>query len=242
MDHNRAVEYASVPWLGDLPDGWELGAAASGQIYFIDHNSKKTTWIDPRTIAYRHQSIQDCGPGDLPYGWERCTTIDGATTSAQSYCVNHHRRQLTLQDPTRSSSRGGDPITYLPRTPPTDPASIAARKRYWAMQADACFGEVQREFVVVSSTPPENAVALSGKEFLPSESHNRSSRARQRSKSRARSGSASSYVADSITPAQPELDTTPKKAFRDRTTASIRPKNAAVRRISPARQPLVVNQ
>ena len=31
-----------------LPQGWELGMDYDGKVYFIDHNSKKTTWVDPR--------------------------------------------------------------------------------------------------------------------------------------------------------------------------------------------------
>lgn len=31
-----------------LPDGWEIGQDYDGKIYYIDHNAKKTTWIDPR--------------------------------------------------------------------------------------------------------------------------------------------------------------------------------------------------
>lgn len=31
-----------------LPEGWDYGRDYDGKIYFIDHNSKKTTWIDPR--------------------------------------------------------------------------------------------------------------------------------------------------------------------------------------------------
>lgn len=32
----------------DLPDGWDIATDFDGKIYYIDHNSKKTTWIDPR--------------------------------------------------------------------------------------------------------------------------------------------------------------------------------------------------
>ncbi len=32
-----------------LPPGWEKRYTAAGQRYFIDHNSKVTTFIDPRT-------------------------------------------------------------------------------------------------------------------------------------------------------------------------------------------------
>lgn len=31
-----------------LPQGWELGRDYDGKVYFIDHNNKKTTWVDPR--------------------------------------------------------------------------------------------------------------------------------------------------------------------------------------------------
>lgn len=31
-----------------LPTGWDYGTDFDGKVYFIDHNTKKTTWIDPR--------------------------------------------------------------------------------------------------------------------------------------------------------------------------------------------------
>ena len=31
-----------------LPNGWDIGHDHDGKLYFIDHNTKKTTWIDPR--------------------------------------------------------------------------------------------------------------------------------------------------------------------------------------------------
>lgn len=31
-----------------LPDGWDMATDFDGKIYYIDHQSKKTTWIDPR--------------------------------------------------------------------------------------------------------------------------------------------------------------------------------------------------
>ena len=32
-----------------LPDGWSVQVAANGRVFFIDHNTKTTSWIDPRT-------------------------------------------------------------------------------------------------------------------------------------------------------------------------------------------------
>ncbi|CAG9820132.1 unnamed protein product [Phaedon cochleariae] len=31
-----------------LPDGWDFGRDFDGKVYFIDHITKKTSWIDPR--------------------------------------------------------------------------------------------------------------------------------------------------------------------------------------------------
>lgn len=31
-----------------LPEGWEYSTDFDGKVYFIDHNSKTTSWIDPR--------------------------------------------------------------------------------------------------------------------------------------------------------------------------------------------------
>jgi protein KIBRA len=31
-----------------LPEGWEMGRDYDGKPYFIDHNTRKTTWLDPR--------------------------------------------------------------------------------------------------------------------------------------------------------------------------------------------------
>lgn len=32
----------------NLPDGWEMSTDYDGKVYYIDHNNKTTTWIDPR--------------------------------------------------------------------------------------------------------------------------------------------------------------------------------------------------
>ena len=34
--------------LGSLPSGWEMRMTSGGRIYFVDHNSRITTWDDPR--------------------------------------------------------------------------------------------------------------------------------------------------------------------------------------------------
>jgi E3 ubiquitin-protein ligase NEDD4 len=34
--------------LGALPSGWEMRMTSSGRIYFVDHNTRTTSWDDPR--------------------------------------------------------------------------------------------------------------------------------------------------------------------------------------------------
>lgn len=34
--------------LGSLPDGWEQATTPEGEIYFINHATRTTSWFDPR--------------------------------------------------------------------------------------------------------------------------------------------------------------------------------------------------
>lgn len=36
-----------------LPAGWEMAFDSDGKVFFIDHNTKQTTWIDPRDRSFR---------------------------------------------------------------------------------------------------------------------------------------------------------------------------------------------
>ncbi|KAI8854916.1 hypothetical protein BC829DRAFT_105088 [Chytridium lagenaria] len=68
---NSRIETEEV--LGSLPDNWErTETKVNGRTrsYFVDHRTKKTTWIDPRTALLRKHNINDVVAGELPYGWE----------------------------------------------------------------------------------------------------------------------------------------------------------------------------
>ncbi|CAK9296638.1 unnamed protein product [Gordionus sp. m RMFG-2023] len=46
--------------LGPLPQGWEQALTPEGEIYFIDHVSKSTSWFDPRIAKNKNETpIQD---------------------------------------------------------------------------------------------------------------------------------------------------------------------------------------
>lgn len=34
--------------LGPLPEGWEQAATPEGEVYFINHQTRTTSWFDPR--------------------------------------------------------------------------------------------------------------------------------------------------------------------------------------------------
>lgn len=120
-----------------LPDGWEMAYDPTGKRYFIDHNSKKTTWEDPRLqilqqLQQRHNQMlqeklqqqqqqqvlvaaqqqqltatQNLPP--LPEGWEQRRTADGVP-----YFANHNDQTTQWADPRLTNgvsigSRGGPP-------------------------------------------------------------------------------------------------------------------------------------
>jgi E3 ubiquitin-protein ligase NEDD4 len=43
--------------LGPLPSGWEMRMTNTGRIYFVDHNTKITTWDDPRLPSSVDQNV-----------------------------------------------------------------------------------------------------------------------------------------------------------------------------------------
>ena len=45
--------------LGPLPSGWEMRMTNTGRIYFVDHNTKITTWDDPRLPSSVEYVVSD---------------------------------------------------------------------------------------------------------------------------------------------------------------------------------------
>ncbi|CAB1336591.1 unnamed protein product [Coregonus sp. 'balchen'] len=48
-----------------LPKTWEMAYTETGMVYFIDHNTKTTTWLDPR-LAKKAKPPEKCEDGGLP--------------------------------------------------------------------------------------------------------------------------------------------------------------------------------
>lgn len=74
---------AAMPSNEPLPAGWEMRTDQLGRAYYVDHNTKTTTWERPQP---------------LPRGWERRTDSRGRT-----YYVDHNTRTTTWQRPNTES-------------------------------------------------------------------------------------------------------------------------------------------
>ncbi len=96
--------------LGELPGGWEQRTTPEGRVYFVDHNTRTTTWVDPRrrqiirnygnensAPVVQQQPVSQLGP--LPSGWEM-----RLTNTARVYFVDHNTKTTTWDDPRLPSS------------------------------------------------------------------------------------------------------------------------------------------
>uniref|UniRef100_A0A8C3CNE7 HECT-type E3 ubiquitin transferase n=1 Tax=Cairina moschata TaxID=8855 RepID=A0A8C3CNE7_CAIMO len=83
---------------GFLPKGWEVRHAPNGRPFFIDHNTKTTTWEDPRLKIPAHlrrkTSLDPVDLGPLPPGWEERTHTDGRV-----FFINHNTKKTQWEDP-----------------------------------------------------------------------------------------------------------------------------------------------
>uniref|UniRef100_A0A3P9KL29 Membrane-associated guanylate kinase, WW and PDZ domain-containing protein 1 n=1 Tax=Oryzias latipes TaxID=8090 RepID=A0A3P9KL29_ORYLA len=91
--------------LGPLPENWEMAYTDSGEVYFIDHNTKTTSWIDPRCLDKPQKPLEECEDdgtvthnavilSELPPGWER---IDDPVYGV--YYVDHINRKTQYEHP-----------------------------------------------------------------------------------------------------------------------------------------------
>eukprot|EP01134_Creolimax_fragrantissima_P001928 CFRG1928T1 len=120
-------KYASVSLSANetpLPAGWEMRSTPEGKVFFVDHNTRETTWSDPRKPARspvegttsgegstsgagylttpattRGRANSNPNLGALPPGWEERRTHDG-----RIFYVNHIERTTQWEDPRHQHS------------------------------------------------------------------------------------------------------------------------------------------
>uniref|UniRef100_A0A182KBK7 HECT-type E3 ubiquitin transferase n=1 Tax=Anopheles christyi TaxID=43041 RepID=A0A182KBK7_9DIPT len=89
-----------------LPAGWSMQLAPNGRVFFIDHNERKTSWVDPRTgraspmpTSQGTATLNDVrrpedGLAPLPEGWEERVHSDG-----RIFFIDHNTRTTQWEDP-----------------------------------------------------------------------------------------------------------------------------------------------
>lgn len=99
-----------------LPPGWSMQLAPNGRVFFIDHNERATTWVDPRTgipspmpyfnNATVRNDLDQLGP--LPEGWEERVHTDG-----RIFFIDHNTRTTQWEDPRMSNPQiAGPAVPY----------------------------------------------------------------------------------------------------------------------------------
>ncbi|XP_063219492.1 membrane-associated guanylate kinase, WW and PDZ domain-containing protein 1 isoform X3 [Bacillus rossius redtenbacheri] len=80
--------------LGPLPQNWEKAFTERGEVYFIDHNSGTSHWLDPRLSKFQKKSLEECLDDELPYGWEKIDDPHYGT-----YYIDHVNRKTQYENP-----------------------------------------------------------------------------------------------------------------------------------------------
>uniref|UniRef100_A0A3B4Y0W8 Membrane associated guanylate kinase, WW and PDZ domain containing 1b n=1 Tax=Seriola lalandi dorsalis TaxID=1841481 RepID=A0A3B4Y0W8_SERLL len=83
--------------LGPLPDNWEMAYTENGEVYFIDHNTKTTSWIDPRCLDKPQKPLEECEDDG--------THINRKTQYENPVLEAKRRRQLEQQQPQPQSQQ-----------------------------------------------------------------------------------------------------------------------------------------
>ncbi|KAG1961504.1 membrane-associated guanylate kinase, WW and PDZ domain-containing protein 3a isoform X3 [Pimephales promelas] len=82
-----------------LPKSWEMAYTETGMVYFIDHNTKTTTWLDPR-LAKKAKPPEKCEDGELPYGWEKIEDPQYGI-----YYVDHISQKTQFENPVQEAKK-----------------------------------------------------------------------------------------------------------------------------------------
>ncbi|XP_033925873.1 pleckstrin homology domain-containing family A member 6 isoform X4 [Melopsittacus undulatus] len=140
-----------IEWL-DLPGRWTYGVCGDGRVFFINDETKSTSWVHPST-GYSIQSGHFSCAG-LPRGWEVDTTVHGGF-----YFINHNERRNTFLHPVTGQAPE-DTSRLDPQNPTSDMSGKAGSKRA----------------APVTSEPPNHTMVAEGPPERPIGRASRSSR------------------------------------------------------------------
>ncbi|KAL7018453.1 hypothetical protein ACKWTF_010761 [Chironomus riparius] len=101
--NNPHVEYQDDDDLGPLPMNWEKAYTENGEVYFIDHTTGQSHWLDPRLRKFQKKSLEDCEDDELPYGWEKIVDPEYGI-----YYIDHVNRRTQYENPVIQAKRALD--------------------------------------------------------------------------------------------------------------------------------------
>ncbi|XP_049669980.1 membrane-associated guanylate kinase, WW and PDZ domain-containing protein 2 isoform X4 [Accipiter gentilis] len=80
MDVTKQTKPEENDDLGPLPDNWEMAYTEKGEVYFIDHNTKTTSWLDPR-LAKKAKPPEECKENEKPLFTRDASQLKGTFLS-----------------------------------------------------------------------------------------------------------------------------------------------------------------
>ncbi|XP_037109907.1 pleckstrin homology domain-containing family A member 7-like isoform X10 [Syngnathus acus] len=90
-----------------LPEHWTYGVCGDGRVFFINDQTRETTWLHPRSSEPVNSGHMI--RSDLPKGWEEGFTDEGA-----SYFIDHNQRSTTFRHPV-TGQVSSENIDFLPQ-------------------------------------------------------------------------------------------------------------------------------
>uniref|UniRef100_A0A8C4NWD7 Membrane associated guanylate kinase, WW and PDZ domain containing 1b n=1 Tax=Dicentrarchus labrax TaxID=13489 RepID=A0A8C4NWD7_DICLA len=117
--------------LGPLPDNWEMAYTENGEVYFIDHNTKTTSWIDPRCLDKPQKPLEECEDDGMSIHINRKTQYENPVLEAK------RRRQLEQQQPQQPQPQRAPLASYAanhqetyrdPQTGPPVPNAMGQKR------------------------------------------------------------------------------------------------------------------
>uniref|UniRef100_A0A3B3YHX7 Membrane associated guanylate kinase, WW and PDZ domain containing 1a n=1 Tax=Poecilia mexicana TaxID=48701 RepID=A0A3B3YHX7_9TELE len=82
--------------LGPLPENWEMAYTENGELYFIDHNTKTTSWLDPRCRDKAPRPLEECDDDEEGIHTEDLES-DLGTTQYENPVLEARRQKILEQ-------------------------------------------------------------------------------------------------------------------------------------------------
>uniref|UniRef100_G1PNM4 WW domain-containing protein n=1 Tax=Myotis lucifugus TaxID=59463 RepID=G1PNM4_MYOLU len=89
----RSIKICPGPEL-PLPEGWEEARDFDGKVYYIDHTSHTTSWMDPRDRYTKPLTFAACISDELPLGWE-----EAYDPRVGDYFIDHNTKTTQTEAP-----------------------------------------------------------------------------------------------------------------------------------------------